>query len=172
MGEYIKKNGITKLIARCGIISAIYIVLSLITFSFSSGVVQFRIGECLTLLPLILPESIISNFVGCFIINIITGCVIFDTVFGSLITLVAGILTYLVGKKIKSLSIKIIIGGFFPVFLNAFLLPITWYFAGLKQEQIYMLQVLSLTISQALSVYIPGSFLVIKFEKNKLFVEE
>ena len=114
-------------IVRAGVIGALYIVLSLITFSFSGGAIQLRIAEGLTLLPLIYPESIPALFVGCLIFNQISGLALYDVLLGSLITLVASIFTYLVGKFVHSKVLKIVLGGLFPVLLNAFFLPVIWF---------------------------------------------
>lgn len=155
----------TKKIARTGVISAIYAVTCLLTLPISGGAVQMRVSEALTLLPLFMPESVIALFVGCLIANLITGCFLLDVILGSLVTLLAGFLTYLVGRIIKNLTLKVIIGGLFPVLLNAFLLPVIWYFAYGQLEYVYWLQVLLLFVGQTASVYIFGSLLVIAVNK-------
>ena len=147
----------TKKIAKTGVIAAVYACLCLITLPISSGAIQIRISEALTLLPLIMPESIIALFVGCIIANLITGCVILDVIFGSMVTLLASVFTYLVGRLIKNKFLKISIGGLFPVLSNAFLLPIIWYFAYGKLEYLYIVQVGFLLIGQTVSVYLFGS---------------
>ena len=94
----------TSSIARAGIIAGLYVVLTLITFPIASSEIQFRPSEGLTLLPLIFPEAIVGVFVGCVLSNLITGCVVLDIIFGGLITLISAILTYFVGKLIKSMQ--------------------------------------------------------------------
>ena len=91
----------TSAIARAGVIAGLYVVLTLITFPIASTEIQFRPSEGLTLLALFLPESIPALFVGCMISNLITGCQILDVIFGGIITLVAGICTFGIGKIIK-----------------------------------------------------------------------
>lgn len=163
----------TKKLARLGLISAIYVILCLIAFPVASGAIQIRIGECLTLLPLFIPESYISLFIGCILINVITGCAIFDIILGSLITLVAGVLTAFAGKIIKNTFLKVLVGGVFPVLLNALILPIVWFFAYGKVQYVYILQVLFLLLGQAIAVYGIGSLLVVSITKlpsdNKFF---
>lgn len=154
-------------VVRAGIIAALYIVLSFVTFPISGGAIQFRIAEGLTLLPLFFLESVPALFVGCFLFNIISGLPIYDVVFGSIITLVAGILTFLVGKIVKNKIAKIIVGGIFPVLLNAFLLPVVWYFCYGQIEFGYLLSVVSLLISQSLSIYAVGSILFISISNLK-----
>ncbi len=150
-------NKKTLRLTRCAVICALYIVLSCVTFPISGGAIQFRIAESLTLLPLFYLESVVSVFVGCFLFNLLSGLPIYDVLFGSLITLVAGALTYLTGRVVKNKGLNIFIGGLFPVLLNAFLLPIVWYYIYGKLEFVYIFSVLSLLISQALSVYLIGT---------------
>ena len=162
----------TKKIARIGVIASIYAVLCLVAMPISSGAIQIRVSEALTILPLFIPESIISLFVGCLIANIITGCFILDVILGSLVTLVASFMTYLVGKAIKKGWLKIAIGGLFPVLLNAFLLPVIWYFTYGKLEYMYLIQVAFLLIGQTISVYLFGGILYTSFRKIKIKEEK
>ena len=157
----------TVYIARAGIFSALYIVLSLIVFPFASGAIQVRLGEALTLLPLLFPEAIASLFIGCILVNIITGCALLDVLFGAIITLVSAVLTFFVGKLIKSTFLKIIVGGIFPILLNAFLLPLIWYFCYGELEYLYIIQVLFVLLGQTVSVYGLGSIMILAIERSK-----
>lgn len=159
----------TKSLALSGMIAALYVALSLITFPVASGAIQIRLSEGLTLLPLIMPEAIPAVFIGCMLSNLITGCAVFDVLIGSLITLVAGILTYFIGKLIRKTAIKIFVGGLFPVLLNAFFLPLIWYFCYGEMEYVYILQATFLIVSQSVSVYAVGSvcYLVTKRYLNR-----
>ena len=148
-------NLTTKRLARAGIIASLYILLSLVTFGFSSGAIQLRLSEGLTLLPLLFVEAIPALFVGCLLSNLIMGCALIDVFVGSTITLVAGFLTYVVGKTLPKASVKLVVGGLFPVLLNALLLPLVWkYCYGL--EYLYVIQFCILLASQSLSVYALG----------------
>ncbi len=162
-------KGTTKILARAGIIASLYIVLSLLTFPLSSGAVQFRASEILTLLPLIYFEAVPALFVGCLLSNLITGCAIFDVLLGSLVTLISAVCTFLVGKFIKNKFIKIGMGGFFPVAFNAFILPLIWLLCYGAIEYVYMLQVGIIFLSQALAVYVLGtpSYIAITRLKQK-----
>ena len=160
-------NKKTLKLTRCAIIGALYIVLSYVTLPISGGAIQFRIAEGLTLLPLLYVESIISVFVGCFLFNLLSGLPFYDVLFGSIITLVAGALTYLTGRVIKNKGLNIFVGGLFPVLLNAFFLPVIWYYIYGKLEFAYLVSVLSLLISQALSVYLVGTLEITYLYKLK-----
>lgn len=155
----------TAKIVRAGIVGAIYSLLTFATMSFASGSIQLRVAEGLTLLPLIFPETAWGLFAGCVISNLLTGCVILDVVFGSLITFFSAILTAIIGKAIKNFALKIIVGGIFPVILNAILLPLIWFWAYGQIEEMYIIQVLYLFASQTISVYLIGTPIVISANK-------
>lgn len=155
----------TKIIVRAGLIAGLYVVLSLITFPIASGFIQFRLSEALTLLPLFFLEAAPALFVGCAFSNLITGCTVLDVLFGSLTTLLAGVITLLVGKTIKKTFAKIVIGGLAPVILNASLLPVIWIWAYGQIELMYTVQMLVLLISQAISVYGAGTPLALMLKK-------
>ncbi len=160
----------TKKLARAGIIAGLYIMLSLVTFPVASGAIQFRVAEALTLLAIFFPEAVLALTVGCALSNLITGCMILDIIFGSLVTFTAGILTLLTAKVIKKTALKIFVGGLFPVLLNAFLLPVIWYFCYGQLEYLYIIQVLLLLAGQSVSVYalgIPMTIFIQKLKKSK-----
>ena len=157
----------TKKIARAGIIASLYIATSFVTAPIASGAIQIRLSEALTLLCLIFPESVLAVFIGCVFSNLITGCAPYDIIFGSAITLMAGLCTYTVGKIIKNKIFSIIIGGLFPVLLNAFLLPLVWLFCYDTGEYVYILQVVFLIIGQAIAVYGLGIPLILSINKRK-----
>ncbi len=159
------KKTIAKRLTRSGIIASLYVVTTFAVLPIASGFVQFRPSEALALLPLFFIESVPALFVGCLVANLISGCALLDIVFGSLITLVSALLTYLVGRLIKNNALKIILGGFFPIVLNAFLLPVIWYFVYGKLELMYIINVLSLLVSQSLSIYLLGSLLFFGIKK-------
>ena len=159
------KKNVAKRLTRSGIIAALYVVTTFAVLPVASGAIQFRPSEALTLLPLFFMESVPALFIGCLIANLISGCAILDIVFGSLITLLSALLTYLIGRLIKNSALKIILGGFFPIVLNAFLLPIIWYYVYGQLEYMYILNVFFLLISQSVSIYVLGTALFFGIKK-------
>ena len=154
----------TKRLCRAGIIAALYVVLTFVVFPIASGAIQFRPSEALTLLPLFFPESIPALFIGCILANWITGCTIADIFLGSLITLISCFCTYLIGKYIKNDWLKILLGGLFPVILNALFLPLIWLIYT-ELEYVYYLQVLFLLASQSIAIYGLGTILYFSLKK-------
>ena len=157
----------TKRLARTGIIAGLYVVLSLLVFPVASGAIQFRASELLTLLPLIFVEAVPALFIGCFISNLVTGCALIDVIFGSIVTLVAGVLTYLISLIVRKQGLKIFVGGLFPVFLNALLLPLIWVWCYGALEYIYPVQALFLLLSQSVVIYLLGAPTCVAVQKLK-----
>ncbi len=158
-------QSLTKNLARAGIIAGLYIVLTLLTLPLSSGAVQVRVSEILTLLPLIYIEAVPALFIGCLLSNLISGCAVLDVVLGSLVTLLSAGLTFIVGKFIKIKPTKLFVGGIFPVVLNAFLLPLIWLVCYGANEYVYIAQVAIIFLGQAVCVYLLGIPTFISIEK-------
>lgn len=88
----------TRSLCVSAMIAALYAALTLLLAPISYGNLQCRVSEAMTLLPMVLPQSIPGLFVGCLLANLYTGSV-WDIVFGSLATLIAAIGTYQLRKK-------------------------------------------------------------------------
>lgn len=91
----------TAFITKSAVIAAIYVVLTEISaiLGISSGVIQFRLSEMLSVLPIFTPAAIPGIFIGCFISNIIAGGVIWDVVFGSIASLLGAAGAWYLRKK-------------------------------------------------------------------------
>ncbi len=155
----------SKSLAKAGIISAIYVALTLALYPLSFGAFQVRVSESLTLLPLIFPESVMGLTVGCLISNFF-GNGVLDIVFGTLATFLSAILTYITTKKIKNDWLKIIIGGIFPVILNAVIIPFT-FLAITEEPIVYLITSFQIFIGQFISVYFIGTPLYFLLKKFK-----
>lgn len=81
-------------ICQAAVIAALYVVLTFVFSAFASGVVQVRISEALTILPYFTPAAIPGLVIGCFLSNWLTGCIIWDILFGSLSTLLGALGSY------------------------------------------------------------------------------
>ena len=109
----------TRLITRAAIISAIYVVLTELStlLGLSSGVIQVRFSEALTVLPVFTPAAIPGLFVGCIISNLLAGGALLVIVFGSLATLLGAVGTYLFARKSNYLA------PIFPIAANTLIIP-------------------------------------------------
>jgi len=56
--------------------------------------------------------------------NLLSGYGWYDIVFGGLATLAAALLTCGAGRLIKNNIIKVVVGGFFPIIINAIVIPV------------------------------------------------
>lgn len=90
-------------IIRAAVIAAVYSVVTIFIGFLSYGPVQIRFAEALTLLPVLFPEAIAGVAIGCLISNIFSpfGFLWADTVFGTLATLCAAVLTYYIGRLLR-----------------------------------------------------------------------
>lgn len=82
------------------VIAALYVVLTFLSnaFGLASGVIQVRFSEALTILPFFTPAAIGGLFIGCFLSNVLSGCALYDVIFGSLATLIGAFGTYLLRR--------------------------------------------------------------------------
>ena len=93
-----KKNSILLLdLTQGAMIAALYVVLTFIAnlAGLASGVIQVRLSEALTILPVFTAAAVPGLAVGCVLANLLTGCAIWDVVFGSLATLIGAVGTRL-----------------------------------------------------------------------------
>lgn len=142
-------------LTKQAIIATLYVVISFGFAPFLFGAVQLRISEMFMVLPFYNKKNIIGLTLGCFIVNMFSPMGLVDVVFGTLATLIAAFLVYLV-KEIKLVPLicaminGVIIGLELYYFLN---LPL---FASM----------LSVALGEFLSVGI-GVLVVITLTKNE-----
>ena len=109
----------TRFTTQAALICALYVLFTEISamLGLSSGVIQLRFSEALTILPYFTPAAIPGLFCGCFISNILAGGLLWDVLFGSLATLLGAVGTYYLGRVNKFLT------PFPPVFFNTLIIP-------------------------------------------------
>ena len=157
-----KKTRIAQVIATNGVIGALYIVLTLALAPISFGPIQFRVAECLTILPIFYPFAFIGLTIGCIISNALGGAILADIFLGSLATLASALLT----SKIKKIPWAMLP----PILFNAFIVPLSWFI--FSTETAYWLNVLTVGAGQAAIIFglgIPLFFVFRKYLKNSAF---
>ena len=161
----------TKRLCRAGIIAALYTTLTYVFAPFAFGPFQIRPAEALCLLALIYPEAIPALAVGCALSNLASPYAFYDVTFGSLTTLLAAFITYLVGAKLKKATLKIIVGGLFPVLFNALFIPFVIVFlcdgGGDSVWVAYFTFVGSIFLTQSVWVYGLGAPLYLSTARLK-----
>lgn len=145
------------------IIASLYVVFTYLSsaLGLSSGVIQVRFSEALTILPIFTPAAIPGLFIGCLISNILTGCALWDIVFGSLATLLGAFVTYLL-RNHRVLAVLP------PIIANTLIIPpvlIFVYDAG----QAYWFILLTVALGEIISCGILGTALRKGLEKSRIF---
>ncbi len=101
-------------------IAALYVVLTFIAnlAGLASGVIQVRLSEALTILPVFTAAAVPGLAVGCVLANLLTGCAIWDVVFGSLATLIGAVGTRLLRGQSPVLAVLP------PILSNIIIVPL------------------------------------------------
>ena len=160
------KKSNTLSLARGGIIAALYVALTYASFLFglSSGAIQLRLSEMLTILPAFLPEAIPGLYIGCIIANLLTGGSIYDILLGSLATLIGAI-----GARALRKSHPILI-AMPTVIANALIVPLVIILSAGGAETFASFPYFALTvgIGEFLSAGLLGWIAYRAIEKNKI----
>ena len=160
------KRNSTLYLTRGACIAALYVALTYVSslFGLSSGVIQLRLSEALTILPVFLPEAIIGLTVGCLIANLLTGAVIWDVIFGTLATLIGAI-----GARLaRRLQKRFIWLATVPTILsNAIIVPFVLKYAyGIEGG--YFFFMLTVGAGEILSAGVLGTLLYFSLRKTKI----
>lgn len=160
------KKSNTLSLARGGIIAALYVALTYASFLFglSSGAIQLRLSEMLTILPAFLPEAIPGLYIGCIIANLLTGGSIYDILLGSLATLIGAI-----GARALRKSHPLLI-AMPTVIANALIVPLVIILSAGGAETFASFPYFALTvgIGEFLSAGLLGWLAYRAIEKNKI----
>ena len=100
-------------ITFAALVGALYVTLCYFSniFGCTFGVFQFRFAEALTVLPFLCPTAAWGLFAGCILANLLSPYGLPDLIFGSLATLVAGLLTARCGSKWLAVKPPVICNG-------------------------------------------------------------
>lgn len=151
---------------QAAMIAAIYVVLVFVFAPISFGPVQIRVAEALTILPFFTPAAVPGVFIGCLIGNLLSpGMIVLDIVFGSLATLLAGIISY----KLRANKYLVPLP---PIIVNMIVVPfVLKYGYGLPMPLV--LSALAVGAGQVVSCYGLGFVLIQVLEKykNQIFIK-
>lgn len=152
-----------------GMLAALYVVLTAPFANIAYGPIQFRLAEVLTVLPIFSAATIPGVTIGCFIANLINPSNLgpIDIIGGSLATLIAGIFSWLIGKKNKPLGIipPILVNGLIVGGYLSFLLLEPGSTLTLEAIGISMLSVAG---SEAVLLVVLGLPLIVLISKTKI----
>ena len=157
----------TRFITQAALIAALYVVLTYVAnlFGLASGAIQVRISEALTILPYFTPAAIPGLFVGCILSNTLTGCALWDIVFGSIATLLGALGTYALRKWKWLTPIP-------PILANTLIVPFVLAYVYGVEDSIPFLM-FTVGIGEVISCYILGMILLFALSKyrNRIFGE-
>ena len=146
-------------IAYAAVIAAVYVVLTLIFAPISYGPIQVRVSEALCVLPIFTPAAVPGIFIGCLLANALGGLVIWDVVFGSLASLAAAYISYLLRSKKVFAYLS-------PIVINALVVPFVLKYAYGVDDLIWYMM-FTVAVGEIISVGVLGSILSIVLEKYR-----
>lgn len=153
------KKSKVQFLTQAAMIAAIYVVLTYLFQPFGFMDVQVRVAEALTILPFFTPAAIPGLFVGCLLGNMLGGAVLLDIVIGSLTTLVAACLSYLLKRNKYLVALP-------PIIANAIVVP--WVLRiGYGLATPIPLMMLTVGIGEIISCGILGTMLLLALNKYK-----
>ena len=140
-------------LTQAAMIAALYVVLTYIAnlFGLASGVIQIPAFRDAVYPSGVTPAAIPGLFIGCLLSNILTGCVIWDILFGSLATLAGAIGTYLLRNHKFVFTLP-------PVAANMIVVPLVLQYAYGVPDAVWYLAV-TVGAGEVISVCILGMLL-------------
>lgn len=152
-------------LATAAIIAALYVVLTYLAsaLGLSSGAIQVRFSEALTILPLFTPAAIPGLFAGCLLANLLTGCALWDIIFGSIATLLGAIGTYFLRNHKFIAMIP-------PIISNTLIIPLILIFVyGITDAYCFLM--LTVFTGEVISCGILGTVLRKGLERKNFFAQ-
>ena len=158
------KNKGALYLTQAALVGAMYFVLTWLSnfFGLASGAIQLRLSEALCVLPYFMPSATPGLFVGCLISNLSMGSVIWDTLFGSLATLIGAF----VASKLKNKWLVPVP----TVLANTVIVPFVVLFCytpGVKSVGVYATITAGVFAGEVLSAYVLGMLLLLALDKRK-----
>ena len=157
----------TRHITTAALIGGIYVAMSYFgnIFGLTYGPVQCRFSEALTVLPYLNPLAVWGLFVGCVLSNILSPYGPLDLVFGSLATLLAGLLTARCPSKWLAPLPPVICNGILVGGLISYQeVGFTAAFGGT-----FLFNAASVALGELLACYVLGLPLLALMDKAKVF---
>ncbi|MBQ1705476.1 MAG: QueT transporter family protein [Clostridia bacterium] len=155
------KENKTLYLTQGAAVAALYVALTYLAWALglSSGVIQVRFSEALTILPCFFGAAVPGLFVGCLLANLLTGAVVWDVVFGSIATLLGAIGTRLLRKNRWLACLP-------PIISNILIVPFVLVYAyGVPDTIPYLM--LTVGAGEVISCGILGQLLYTALDKRR-----
>ena len=151
----------TRFITHAALIAALYVVLTYVAnaLGLASGAIQVRFSEALTILPYFTTAAIPGLFIGCILSNLLTGCALWDIVFGSIATLLGALGTHALRKQKWLAPLP-------PVVANTLIVPFVLAYVYSVPDGIPYLM-LTVGAGEVISCYVLGGILMSALGKYK-----
>lgn len=156
------RNKVIRSITTNGIVAALYFILTLISTPFSFGLIQIRIAELLILLCFFRRDYVVGVTIGCVLSNLMSPLGMWDVLFGTLATLVSGLLV--------SFMRHLLIAGLIPVVINGFAVGAELYFLS-EQAPMFWVAVGAVALGELIAVIGLGYSLFMIIGKRAKFQE-
>ena len=143
-------------------IAALYVVLTLLcnVLGLANYAIQVRFSEALTILPLFTPAAIPGLYIGCLLSNILTGCIVWDIIFGPIATLLGALGTRYLCRKCKWAA------PLPPILANTLIIPFLLSYAY-KFEGSLPYFILTVGIGEIISCGVLGMLLYFTISKYR-----
>ncbi len=166
-----------KLLARAGLIAALYVVLTVVFAPFGFKEIQVRISEMLTILPFFTVAGIPGITIGCVLGNMLSGAPLPDIIFGSLASFIGAVGTYLIGRMYRKnhpvreeVKIrKLIPATIPPIIANALIIPFVIKYAYGTPMAIWIMM-LTIGFGEILSCGVLGTIFGRAISKRKRII--
>lgn len=150
-------------LTEAALVGAMYFVLTWLsnTFGLASGAIQLRLSEALCVLPYFMPAATPGLFVGCLLSNLSMGSVIWDTLFGSVATLIGAFFA----SKLKNKWLVPLP----TVIANTVVVPfvvLLCYTPGVKSVGVYATITAGVFAGEIVSAYVLGMVLLLALDKR------
>ncbi|MDO5141371.1 MAG: QueT transporter family protein [Eubacteriales bacterium] len=164
-----------KFLCGAAMIAAVYTVLSLMLAPISFGPIQCRVSEMLVILPAFIPSAVAGVTLGCFLSNLLGGCIVPDIIFGTLATFIGAVLTSrLTGPMLSDTLTNRRAGMSFrlcavlpPIISNTIIVPFVLKYAYGYGDALYFMFI-TVGIGEIIAVGILGGLLISVICRSKL----
>lgn len=165
----------TRKMTRTAMLAGLYAAITFATFFMSFGAIQFRVSEALTVLPVFTATAVPGLSLGCALANLVgffagvnpTGWL--DAIFGTSATLIAALLTRLVGRSDRR-WVRMLFAPLPPVLVNAVIVGLELMFAfGPVNPAGFFSYAASVAVGQAAVCYALGIPLMLVLERGELW---
>ncbi len=154
-----KQANKTLSVTLAAVIAALYVGLTYLAnaLGLASGVIQIRFSEALTVLPVFTAAAVPGLTIGCFLANLLTGCALWDIIFGTLASLLGAIGTRLLRRFVWCAPIP-------PILANTIIVPFVLQMVyGVQDALPYLM--LTVGLGEIISCGVLGLLLLATLQK-------